>query len=75
MYAAALSVLLAVEPVMVWLVDAMLSEEMRLALANMFSTESDGSAAHCFRGPGSLLSQETSADSIPGVKCYLIIII
>lgn len=55
----------------VWLVDAMLSDETRLALANICSTVSDGSAAHCFRGPGSLLSQWAPGNSMPEVKGYL----
>lgn len=52
-------------------VDAMLSDETRLALANTCSTVSDGSVDHCFRGAGSLLSKQLFGKSIPDLKSYL----
>lgn len=59
------------EPVRLWLVDAMLSDDMRLALANAWSTVSDGAAAHCFLWPGSLISKWPPADSVPEVNSHL----
>lgn len=52
-----------VEPV--WLAPAMLSDETRLALANICSTELGDSVVHCFLGPASALSQQLLGKSPP----------